>query len=647
MVRTELLHETARTRVTRLLLPAGSVIRKEPLGPGARWRLRHEVDILERLAGVEGVAHLVAAGPDGPAPALPAAELDGAGSALLADRGGVPLAGIGGLLLADVGGADLSRRVTPMDPAELVDLAGALARAVAGMHGRGVLHRDISPANIVVNRAGNRPYLIDFALATTATEIQPGFAHHNEIVGTVPYLAPEQTGWTGSPVDQRADLYAVGATLYELATGAPPFGSGDPLRIIHDHLTQVPVAPSVVNPALPAGLSDVVMHLLEKEPDDRYQSAEGLALDLVLVHRGACVRPGEHDLPERPLTPSRLARRKRETGELRAAFTDAVAGRCRGILVAGAPGVGKTSLVNELRSIVAGAGGWFVTGKFDQYRRDQEYDGVRQALRALGRLLLAEPEGSLDEVRERLLGGLGPGAGMAAAVVPELAVLLRIPPKAGDPMTAQVRAQRGAAETLRAVASRERPLVIFVDDLQWAGRTPLGVLDLILGGEQEHEGLLVVGAYRDDEVDATHPMAPMLARWRRQPAGPRHLRLRNLPPPDQAAMVTDLLRLPPERGRQLARLIAPTTRGNPYDTVELVNSLRHDGLLTRVAGRWRWAPETLRARLARADVIELLRARVAALATPARETLAAAACLAGQVDFELLPGRDRAGGVGA
>ncbi|OHV18629.1 serine/threonine protein kinase [Parafrankia soli] len=634
VVRTELLHETARTRVTRLLLPAGSVIRKEPLGPGARWRLRHEVDILERLAGVEGVAHLAAAGPDGPA--LPAAELDGAGSALLADRGGVPLAGIGGLLLADVGGADLSRRATPMDPAELVDLAGALARAVAGMHGRGVLHRDISPANIVVNRAGNRPYLIDFALATTATEIQPGFAHHNEIVGTVPYLAPEQTGWTGSPVDQRADLYAVGATLYELATGAPPFGSGDPLRIIHDHLTRVPVAPSVVNPALPAGLSDVVMHLLEKEPDDRYQSAEGLALDLVLVHRGACVRPGEHDLPERPLTPSRLAGRERETGELRAAFTDAVAGRCRGILVAGAPGVGKTSLVNELRSIVAGAGGWFVTGKFDQYRRDQEYDGIRQALRALGRLLLAEPEGSLDEVRERLLGGLGPGAGLVAAVVPELAALLRIPPMAGDPMTAQVRAQRAAVEVLRAVASRERPLVIFVDDLQWAGRTPLGVLDLILGGEQEHEGLLVVGAYRDDEVDATHPMAPMLARWRRQPAGPRHLRLRNLPPPDQAAMVTDLLRLPPERGRQLARLIAPATGGNPYDTVELVNSLRHDGLLTRVAGRWRWAPETLRARLARADVIELLRARVAALAPPAREALAAAACLAGQVDFELL-----------
>ncbi|MCK9931182.1 diguanylate cyclase [Frankia sp. Mgl5] len=632
VVRTELLHETARTRVTRLLLPAGSVIRKEPLGPGARWRLRHEVDILERLAGVEGVAHLAAAGPDGPAPALPADR----GGVPLADAGGVPLAGVGGLLLADVGGADLSRWATPMDPAELVDLAGALARAVAGMHGRGVLHRDISPANIVVNRAGNRPYLIDFALATTATEIQPGFAHHNEIVGTVPYLAPEQTGWTGSPVDQRADLYAVGATLYELATGAPPFGSGDPLRIIHDHLTRVPVAPSVVNPALPAGLSDVVMHLLEKEPDDRYQSAEGLALDLVLVHRGACVRPGEHDLPERPLTPSRLAGRERETGELRAAFTDAVAGRCRGILVAGAPGVGKTSLVNELRSIVAGAGGWFVTGKFDQYRRDQEYDGVRQALRALGRLLLAEPEGSLDEVRERLLGRLGPGAGMAAAVVPELAALLRIPPKAGDPMTAQVRVQRGAAETLRAVASRERPLVIFVDDLQWAGRTPLGVLDLILGGEKDHEGLLVVGAYRDDEVDATHPMAPMLARWRRQPAGPRHLRLRSLPPPDQAAMVTDLLRLPPERGRQLARLIAPTTGGNPYDTVELVNSLRHDGLLTRVAGRWRWAPETLRARLARADVIELLRARVAALAPPAREALAAAACLAGQVDFELL-----------
>nr|WP_084131659.1 diguanylate cyclase [Parafrankia colletiae] len=609
VVRTELLHETEQTRVTRLVFPAGSVIRKEPLGPGSQRRLRHEVEVLERLVGVGGVVQLA----------------DGVSTCP------------GSILLADVGGAALSGRTMPLEPAELVDLAGSLARTVAAMHRRGVVHRDISPANIVLGGDRGVPHLIDFALATNCAEVEPGFLHHNEIVGTVPYLAPEQTGRTGSPIDQRADLYALGATLYELATGTPPFGAGDPLRTVHDHLTRVPAPPAAVNPSLPVDMSRIILHLLEKEPDDRYQSADGLAHDLALVHRGAAVvRPGEHDLPARPLTPSRLAGRDEEIAELGSAFADALAGRCHGVLVSGPPGVGKTSLVNALRPIVAGDDGWFVAGKFDQYRRDQEYDAVRQALRALGRLLLAEPEACLVEVRERLLRALGPNAGLAAAVVPELAALLRVPPALGDPMTAQVRAQRVAVETLRAVASRERAVVFFVDDLQWAGRTPLGFLDLILGGEEQIEGLLLVGAYREREVDATHPLAPMLARWSRQPAGPQHLRLGNLPPADQTAMVADLLRLSPERGAELARLIAPSTAGNPYDTVELLNSLRHDGVLALGDDGWRWEQAMLRRRLDCVDVTGLLRARVAVLSPAAREMLAMMACLAGRVELDLL-----------
>ncbi|MEX5636434.1 diguanylate cyclase [Parafrankia sp. FMc2] len=606
-VRTELLHESERTRVTRLFFSDGSVIRKESLGPGGQRRLRHEVEILERLSGAEGVVQLAAGAPPRP----------------------------GAILLADVGGLVLSERRTPLDSAELVELAELLARAVAGVHRRDVVHRDINPANIVVS--GNRgvPYLIDFALATTFAAVQPEFLHQREIVGTVPYLAPEQTGRTGRLVDARADLYAVGATLYELATGAPPFGMDDPLRIIHHHLARVPVAPSVVNPAVPAGLSAVIMHLLEKEPDDRYQSADGLVHDLALLRGGGTVaHPGERDVPAWPL-PSRLAGREEEIGELSAVFAEAMAGGCRGLLVSGAPGVGKTSLVTELRPIVAGSDGWFVAGKFDQYRRDQEHDGGRQAFRALGRLLLAEPEDDVAEVRGRMLRALGPNAGLAAVVVPELAALLKVPPERGDPTTAQARARTGV-EILRAVASRKRPVVFFVDDLQWAGRTTLDFFDLILGGQEQAEGLLLVGAFRDSEVDAAHPLKPMLARWCGQRAGPRVLRLGNLTLEGQAAMVADLLRLPPEAAAELAGLIAPATEGNAYDTLELLNSLRHDGALVRGEGGWRWDPRILRRRLAQVDVSGLLATRVAALPPATREVLAVMACLAGDVELDLL-----------
>ena len=502
-LRAEIVHSSERTRITRLFLPGRTVIRKEPLGPDAERRVRHEVAMLERLLGVAGVAQLAEA------PRCP-------GSVVLQDAGGASLAGI----------------TKPLPVDKLVGLGLGLARAVAGMHERGVIHRDITPANIVVPDDGI-PCLVDFALASSFAEIRPEFTHHAEIVGTLAYLAPEQTGRTGRPVDQRADLYALGATLYELATGESPFGAGDPLRLIHDHLARVPVPPAEANQAVPAPLSEIVMHLLQKEPDNRYQTADGLIYDLERLRR-ARARPaaavfgvGEHDFPVRLLPPSRLAGRDDEVAALEAAFADALAGRCRGVLVAGAPGVGKTALIDQLRPVVTGGDGWFVAGKFDAYRRDLEFDAGYQAFRALGRLLLAEPEDELAQLRMRIVAAVGPNAGLLAAVLPEFAALLAVSPDPGDPLTAQTRVQRAAAAALRAVASRQRPVVVFLDDLQWAGGTPLGFVDLVLS-EDPVEGLLLVGAYREGDVDAAHPLAAPLSRWLDQ-ATVQRLRLVNLP----------------------------------------------------------------------------------------------------------------------
>ncbi len=607
--RVEVVHESARTRVTRLFLPGRTLIRKEPLGPDGQRRLRHERAMLARLRGVPGVAQLVEA-PRDP----------------------------GSILLEDVGGTSLAGPAKPLAVDELIQLAVDLARAVAEMHRRGVMHRDITPANIVLGRDG-APCLIDFALASLVAEVRPEFTPHTEIVGTLAYLAPEQTGRTARSVDQRADLYALGATLYELATGGPPFGTGDPLRLTHDHLARVPVPPAQVNRAVPGPLSAIILHLLEKEPDNRYQTADGVLYDLQRVRDAAldsagAPRVGEHDVPLRLLPPSRLVGRDDEVAALAAAFEDALAGRCRGVLVGGAPGVGKTALVDQLRPVVTGGDGWFVAGKFDQYRRDLEFDGVAQAFRALGRLLLAEPEEELTAVRDRILAALGPNAGLATAVIPEFATLLAAPPEPGDPLTAQVRAQRNAVDILRAVASRKRPVVFFVDDLQWAGRTPLGLFDLV-ASEQPIEGLLLVGAYRDGDVDPAHPLAGLLSRWREQ-AEVRQLLLDNLPAPSLAGLVAEVLHVDPAAAQDLSGVIGPHTSGNPYETVELLDALRRAGLLTATAGGWRWDDAAVRARLCETEESRLIEARVLTQPAAARQVVEAMACLGGRIDLSVL-----------
>ena len=224
---------------------------------------------------------------------------------------------------------------------------------------------------------------------------------------------------------------------------------------------------------------------------------------------------------------------------------------------------------------------------------------------------------SWRSLRMRIVAAVGPSAGLLTAVLPEFAVLLGVPPDAGDPLTAQARVQRAAAAVLRAVASPKRPVVVFLDDLQWAGRTPLGFVDLVLS-EEPIEGLLLVGAYRDGDVDAAHPLAAPLSRWRDQ-ATVRHLRLGNLPGPSLAAMVAEMLRVDRAAAEGLAEVIEPHTRGNPYETVELLNALRRDGLLAATAAGWRWDAAAVRAHLGRSEVAGLLAARAAALPEQSRQ----------------------------
>jgi signal transduction histidine kinase len=621
----EVLYESDRTRVARVRPPDDGevVIRKEAFGAGAAGRRRHERAMLERLAGVAGVPGLVRRDDDE------------------------------AIVSSDVHGVSLETVLTggPLDPATVLDLAVDLAGILASVHRRGVVHRDITPANVLLCGALRRPVLIDFDLATTFAEERPAFTHQNQIVGTLAYLAPEQTGRTARSVDQRADLYGFGATLYQTLTGGPPFGFGDPLRLTHDHLARTPVPPAEVNPLVPRMLSDIVLRLLEKEPDRRYQSADGLAHDLSrlrdgLHSAGPAVFPlGERDFPVRLSPPSRLVGRDTEITRLHAAFDEMMAGRGHAVLVSGGPGVGKSSLIDELRPYVTGRGGWLVSGKFDQYRRNLDSDAVRQAMRALCRLLLAEPEEAVAALRRRLHAALGANAGLAAATVPELAVLMDVAPDLTppDPMTIERRLVRVGLDVLRVVASPERPVVLVLDDLQWAGTAQAGFIDAVLTDPQMR-GLLLVGAYRDAEIDGAHPLTATVARWAGRDPAPERIRLENLPPADLGVLLAQMLRLGPERAAGLAEALTARTGGNPYDSVEVVNSMRREGVLVPGRDGWHWDADAVRRHVGHADVLEIVMARIDSLPPPTRELLEMTALLGSEVTLDLLAA---AAGLGA
>jgi diguanylate cyclase (GGDEF)-like protein len=611
----EVVYGSARTRVVRVWSDecAGPVVRKQAFGPDANDRISNERHMLQRLEGLAGVPRL-----------LPA---DSPETIAFAGDSAVSLAGL----------------AMPWQVPSLVDLACGVAGVLAAVHRRGVVHRDVSPGNVLVPVVNGvpvpdrQPILIDFELATTLADGRHDAGPQESLVGTLPYLAPEQTGRTGRRVDHRADLYALGAVLYELAVGGPPFGrDDDPLRLVHDHLARTPIAPAAANPEVPPLLSDIIMRLLAKDPDQRYQSGEGLAWDLSRMRSGETDFPlGARDFPMRLSPPAQLVGREAPLSALSGAFAASVSGDRGVVLVTGPPGVGKTALIDRLRPVVAAAGGRFVTGKFDQYRRDLGADAVGRAFGDLGGQLLAEPDDEVARLREQLLSALGANAGLAAALMPAFATLLDVEPEPasdGDPQATTARIRQIATAILRAVAGRTRPVVIFVDDLQWAGSAAFGFLDTVID-EPDLPGVLVIGAFREADVDETHPLTAILQRLQ---ATGGELRLDNLPPGELGTLLAQVLRVPQAQVTDLVDLLVLQSGGNPYDTMELINALRRDGVLVPDADGWRWDADTVRRFVGRGDVVDLLSARIETLPAAVGDLLGVMAVLGGDLDLELL-----------
>jgi hypothetical protein len=436
------------------------------------------------------------------------------------------------LVLEDPGGEPLQRMLgRPMDITQFLGIAVPLAAGIGRMHAQGLIHKDLKPANILVDTATGGVRLTGFGIASRLPRERQAPGPPEGIAGTLAYMAPEQTGRMNRSVDSRSDLYACGVTLYEMLTGVLPFSAADPMELIHCHIARLPAPPRERLKGIPAPLSAIVMKLLAKSAEDRYQTAAGLEADLRRCRaqweahgRIKPLRLGTRDVSDRLLLPERLYGREREIDMLRAAFDRVVAdGATELVLVSGYSGIGKSSVVNELHKALVPPRGLFASGKFDQYKRDIPYATLAQAFQSLVRHILGKGEVELGEWRDALREALGANGSLIVNLVPELELVIgKQPPVANlPPQDAKNRFQIVFRRFLGVFAREEHPLALFLDDLQWLDAATLDLIEhLVTHSEVRH--LLLVGAYRDNEVD---PRTRCCGRSRRsaQPA-PRCMR---------------------------------------------------------------------------------------------------------------------------
>jgi histidine kinase len=518
--------------------------------------------------------------------------------------------------------------------ARFFTVATELSSALSALHGAGIVCGCLSPSAVLVSSDCRDLHLVDFVSARRASA---DTAINAPVREASSYMSPEQTGRIDRAVDHRADLYSLGATLYELLVGAPPFDSDDPLELIHAHLAKTPVAPCAVDARIPRQLSAIVMRLLAKAAEDRYQSASGVRFDLERCARdwastGAVTvfDLGQNDVSDRFLVPQRLYGRDGELAALGAAFDDACNGRATLVLVSGYSGIGKTSLIRELYRPIVSQRGYFLSGKFDQVVRNVPYGALIQAFRGFIWQVLAESEHGLALWRTRLSNVLGQNGGVIAEVIPEIEFVLgkQPPPAALEPAEAQNRFRYVFQSFVGAVAQKEHPLVVFLDDLQWVDPATLDLLHALLAGADIHH-VLFIGAYRDNEVDANHLLTWAIDRVQSAGASVRRLTLGPLARADIVQFLRETLRRAADDVEPLASLILRKTDGNPFFVIQFLKTLHQDGLFWFDAARGQWAFDlgAIAAAGTTDNVIDLMTRKIRRLSPPAQRVLTLAACI--------------------
>jgi PAS domain S-box-containing protein len=537
------------------------------------------------------------------------------------------------LQLEDPGGVPLDQLLgDPLDLAPLLRLAVGLSAAIDHLHERGIIHKDIKPANVLVDPVTGQCWLRGFGIASRLPRERQSLEPPEFVAGTLAYMAPEQTGRINRSIDSRSDLYSLGVTLYEMLTGALPFMAADPMDWVHCHIARQPVPPGERSKNVPPTLSAIIMKLLAKTAEERYQTAVGVQRDLrrCLAQWETQSRIdefplGEHDTPDRLLIPEKLYGRAREIDTLLASFERVVAsGTPELVLVSGYSGIGKSSVVNELHKMLVLPRGLFASGKFDQYKRDIPYSTLAQAFQGVIRPLLGKSDVELSHWREALQEALGPNGQLMVDLVPELALILgrQTPLPELSPQDAQRRFQLVLRRFIGVFARPEHPLALFLDDLQWLDAATLDLIeDLLRQPDVQH--LLLIGAYRDNEVNANHPLMRKLEAVRRAGALVQEITLAPLAHEDLKELIADSLRCAPERAAPLALLVHEKTGGNPFFAIQFISALAEEGLLTFDHGmaRWSWDLARIHAKGYTDNVVDLMVGKLNRLPVETQQTL--------------------------
>jgi predicted ATPase/signal transduction histidine kinase/tRNA A-37 threonylcarbamoyl transferase component Bud32 len=532
---------------------------------------------------------------------------------------------------------------------EFLRIAIAITESLGHIHAAQVIHKDINPSNIVLNPATGVVKIIDFGISTQLSRENPTFKNPHILEGTLAYISPEQTGRMNRFLDYRTDFYSLGVTCYELLTGQLPFITTDVLELVHCHIAKQPLAPHRVNVDIPPILSEIVLRLMAKNAEERYQSAWGIKADLE-----ACLRQlntsdriaafplGTHDLSDRFQVPQKLYGREAELQTLLAAFGRVSRGSVEMMLVAGYSGIGKSALVQEIYKPVTEKRGYFITGKFDQFQRNVPYSAIVSALQGLVRQLLGETEAQLQHWRSQLLAALENNGQVIIDVIPELELII------GPQSQPSEIAELGATESqnrfnlvfqnfLRVFCTCEHPLVIFLDDLQWVDSATLKLIELMIRDAQM-QYLFLIGAYRDNEVSSTHPFRLTLETLSKQEVIIHQITLAPLSHNPLGQLLAETLHSQPHTVRPLVDLLLLKTEGNPFFVNEFLKTLYSENLLTFEVKHlsWQWDLAQIQAKEITDNVVELMVGKLKKLPETTQQILRLAACVGLEFDLSTL-----------
>ncbi|MCY6490463.1 ATP-binding sensor histidine kinase [Leptolyngbya sp. GGD] len=552
------------------------------------------------------------------------------------------------LVMEDIGGLSLHdyARQSALSVCEVLTIAIQLTEILHDLHQQRVIYKDLKPANILIQPTSKQVKLIDFSIASLLPRETQEIQNPNSLEGTLAYLSPEQTGRMNRGIDYRSDFYTFGATLYELLTGQLPFQSDDPMELVYSHLAKVPSAPHELNPEIPITVSEIVLKLMAKNAEDRYQSALGLKYDLeTCLHQlkeiGTVIpfEIGTRDLSDRFTIPEKLYGREAEVQDLLDAFDRVAQGQTELMLVAGFSGIGKTAVINEVHKPIVRQRGYFIKGKFDQFNRNIPFSAFVQAFRDLMAQLLSESDEQLHTWKSRILKALGENAQVIIEVIPELERILGVQPPAPElsGTAAQNRFNLLFQKFIQVFSTSEHPLVMFLDDLQWADSASLNFVKLLMS--QASSGyLLILGAYRDNEVFTAHPLMLTLEEIQKAQATINKIILAPLREMTVNLLVADTLSCTDDLARPLTQLIYQKTQGNPFFTTQFLKALYEEGWITFQAnlGYWQCDLASMRQLTLTDDVVEFMAQQLQKLPVETQTVLKFAACIGNQFDLKTL-----------